>query len=72
MLCYKLRKETLAVLNLNDRPVAITILPDTILTVPGDFANYSRFVKADWEGKTALVFAVDLLERGELLKVHNV
>ena len=68
MLCYRLRTETVAMRHGATRPVAITLPPGIILSVPGDSANARGFVEVDWDGKRVQMFVVDLRDRGELIK----
>ena len=71
MLRYRLRTTTLGVFQKPTRPVAISIPAGTILKVPDGFANAAGFVEVEWDGKRVQIFAVDLRERGELIKTRS-
>jgi hypothetical protein len=71
MLRYRLPTTTVAVHREAAQPVAISIPSGTVLTVPDDSANSSGFVEVEWDGKSVQVFAVDLRDRGELIKARS-
>jgi hypothetical protein len=68
MLHYRLRTTTVAVHQEATRPVAISIPAGTVLRVHNDSANFSGFVEVEWNGKSVQMIAVDLHDRGELIK----
>jgi len=71
MLRYRLRTTTLGVHREAARAVAISKAAGTVLRVSDDSANSSGFVEVEWDGKNVQVFAVDLRDRGELIKARR-
>jgi hypothetical protein len=71
MLRYRLRTTTIVVHREATRPVAISIPAGTVLTVPDDSANSGGFLQVEWDGESVQIFAVDLRDRGELIKARN-
>jgi hypothetical protein len=71
MLRYRLRTTTLGVHQEATRHVAITIPAGTILKVPDGIANAAGFVEVEWDGERVEIFAVDLRDRGELIKAMS-
>jgi len=71
MLRYRLRTTTLAVHEEATRPVAISIPAGTVVRVSDNSANSGGFVEVEWDGNNVKVFAVDLRDRGELIKARN-
>jgi hypothetical protein len=68
MLRYRLRTATVAVHKESTRPVAITIPAGTILKGFDGLANTSGFVEVEWDGERVQIFAVDLRDRGEIIR----
>jgi hypothetical protein len=71
MLYYRLRTTTVGVHRDATRLVAITVPSGTILKVPDDPTNARGFVEVDCEGEWVQIFAVDLRDRGVLIKALN-
>jgi hypothetical protein len=71
MLLYELRSATVALIHENTRYVAITVPSGTILNVPDNLATAAPLVKVEWDGKSIQIFAVDLRDRGELIKTFS-
>jgi len=71
MLRYTSPMSTVAVDQAAIRPLAIFIPTGTILNVSVDAANCRRFAEVDWDLKSIHVFAVDLRDRGELIKAQS-
>jgi hypothetical protein len=71
MLRYRLRTTTLGVYQHSTRPVAISIPAGTILNVPDDFADATGSVEVEWDRERIHMFAVDIRERGDLIKTRN-
>ena len=69
---YRLRTDTIAVHQEVPRSVAVVLPAGTILEVSDDPAKVSGFVDAECGGKRVQVFAIDLRDRGELVKARNV
>jgi hypothetical protein len=53
------------------RPIAISIPAATVLRVPDGYVNAGGFVEVEWDGKNVQLFAVDLRDRGELIKAMS-
>jgi DNA-binding beta-propeller fold protein YncE len=70
MLRYRLRRNTVAVFQSNDR-VIITLRDGTIVKVPDDFAKCIGFVEVGWGCEKVQMFAVDLRDHGELIKAQS-
>ena len=68
MVRYRLRTTTVAIHQEATGPVATSIPAGTVLKVSDDATNSSGFVEVEWDGKSVQVFAVDLRDRGELIK----
>jgi hypothetical protein len=68
MICYKLRSTTIAVHRTATRPVAVYIPSGTVLKVINGAADADGFVQAEWDGESVQIFAVDLRERGEIIR----
>ena len=68
---YRLTSATVAVQHDSSRPAAIFIPPGTVVQVADDLSISSGLVDVYWNGKTVQAFAVDLLERGERVKVRS-
>ena len=64
-------KTTVGVHQEASRPVAISIPAGTVLRVPDGLANAAGLVDVEWDGETVQVFAVDLRDRGELIKTMS-
>jgi hypothetical protein len=43
----------------------------SFLRVPDGIANAAGLVEVEWDGETVQVFAVDLCDRGELIKAMS-
>jgi hypothetical protein len=71
MRCYRLQKTTVGVHQEASRPVAISIPAGSFLRVPDGLANAAGLVEVEWDGETVQVFAVDLRDRGELIKAMS-
>jgi hypothetical protein len=71
MLRYRLRTTTLGVHQGDTSPVAISIPAGTVLSVPEGAVKNSGFVNVEWDGQSVQIFAVDLRERGELIKTMS-
>jgi hypothetical protein len=71
MLRYRLRTATVALHQEAARPVAITIPSGTIVKVPHGLADSGVFVDVEWDGERVQIFAVDLRDRGELIKARS-
>lgn len=71
MMYYKLRSTTVGIDQETTRPVAISIPAGSLVRVPDDFVATGGFVKVDWNGKSVQIFAVDLRDRGELIKARS-
>lgn len=71
MALYRLRSAASALIQEATRPIAISIPAGTVLKGPDGSANAAGYVEVEWEGKSILVFAVDLRERGELLRAMS-
>jgi hypothetical protein len=71
MLRYRLRRATIAVHQGGARPVAMTIPSGTILKVADNTVNADGFVEVECGGEIIQIFAVDLRERGELVKAMS-
>jgi hypothetical protein len=68
---YQLQKTTMGVHQEHTRLVAISVPAGAVLRVPNDFANSSGFVQVDWDGISVQLFAVDLRDRGQLIKAQS-
>ncbi len=71
MLLYEIRSATMGLIHENTRYIAITIPSGSILNVPDNLANVAPLVKVEWDGKSIQIFAVDLRDRGELIKTFS-
>jgi hypothetical protein len=72
MLRCRLRTESVALSEEGYNGSSAIFVPSgTILEVPDDFANATRFVKVDWDGEWIQMFASDLRERGELINTRS-
>ncbi len=71
MLRYRLSATTLGVHQQGIRSVAISIPAGTVVGVASGLGKDVGFVEIEWEGKCIRVFAVDLRERGELVKAMS-
>jgi hypothetical protein len=72
MLRYRFRTNTVAVRQETTRPVAISIPAGIVLRVADDAANCNGFVVVEWDGRCVQIIAVDLRDRGELIKARSV
>jgi hypothetical protein len=52
-------------------PIAISIPAGSFLRVPNNPANATGLVEVEWDGETVQMFAVDLRDRGELIKAMS-
>ena len=68
---YRLRRVTVAVRQSAAQPVAIYIPAFAVLEVPEGAVNSSGFAEVEWDGKSVRMFAVDLRDRGELIKARS-
>lgn len=68
---YRLRRATVGLHQEATRLVAISIPAGAILRVPDDFANSTGFVEIEWNGESVQMFAVDIRDRGELIKTQS-
>ena len=66
--CYRLRTTTLGLHKGVTHPVAIWIPAGSFLRVPDGLANAAGLVEVEWDGETVQVFAIDLRDRGELIR----
>lgn len=71
MLRYRLSATTLGIHQQGTRSVAISIPAGTVVGVARGLAKNVGFVEIEWEGKCIRTFAVDLRERGELLRAMS-
>lgn len=71
MMYYKLRTATVGIDQETTRPVVISIPAGSLVRVPDDFVATGGFVNVDWNGKSVQIFAVDLRDRGELIKARS-
>ncbi len=71
MLRYKLQFATVGVHQGAAHPVAVTIPSGTTLQVTDDSADANGFVEVEWHGERLQIFAVDLQNRGQLIKVRS-
>ncbi len=71
MLRYRLRTTTLGVCQKSTRPVAISIPAGTILKVADALASATGFVEVEWHGERIQMLAVDIRERGDLIKTRS-
>jgi hypothetical protein len=71
MLRYQLSATTLGLHQQGIRSVAISIPAGAVVTVARGLAKNVGFVEVEWEEKSIRVFAVDLRERGELVKAMS-
>jgi len=71
MLRYRLTASTLGIHQTGMSSVAISIPAGTVVTVPRGLVKNVGFVEVEWEGKCIDVFAVDLRERGELVRAMS-
>jgi hypothetical protein len=63
---YRLLTPTLALFDEPDHPVTVTIcVGDVVEVIDGDTDN--RWVHVLWEGRTVMMFSLDLKTRGEAL-----
>lgn len=69
---YRIRTTIVALQQDANRQVAVTIPSGSILkTSEHHNADAAGFVDAEWDGVTVQVFAIDVLERGELIKAMS-
>lgn len=66
--CYRLRISSSGLQKGVTHPIAISIPAGSILRVPNGIANSVGLVDVEWDGETVQMFAVDLHDRGELIK----
>lgn len=71
MICYRLRTTTVGVHQEATRPVAISIPAGTVLKVPDDSVSSTGLIEVEWDGETVQIFAIDLSDRGELIKARS-
>jgi hypothetical protein len=71
MTCYRLRTTTVGLHQGATRPVAISIPAGSFLRVPDGLANAAGLVEVEWDGRRVQIFAVDLRDRGELLRAMS-
>ena len=66
---FKLEKTTLAIGDLNGKPVAVTIPAGDIVKLIADpsAAGNEKMVDVLWEGRTVAIYAIDLKQRGSRL-----
>jgi hypothetical protein len=69
--CYRLQTKTLVLREGSTRPVAMLLPAGSLLRMCEGFLNSSGLVEVEWEGENVQVFAVDLRERGELIKAMS-
>jgi hypothetical protein len=66
---FTLTVPTLAIESVDDRRVAITLPVDAVIKViSGPTSQDNRMVNVLWEGRTLVMFAVDLKERGQEIR----
>lgn len=68
---YRLRTTTVGLHQGATRSAAIWIPADSVLRVAADFVHTAGFVEVEWDGKSVQIFAVDLVERGELVRAAS-
>ena len=66
---YKLHAEVLGILMLTDHPRSSLMIPKegVVTVVSEEPINGGRMVDVTWGGKTLMIFAQDLRDRGELV-----
>jgi hypothetical protein len=69
--CYRLRVSSSGLQKGVSHPIAISIPAGSILRVPNNVANAVGLVEVEWDGETVQMFAVDLRDRGELIKAMS-
>ena len=63
--CYKLNTPTLAIMSLpNGKRFPMTVPKGTVVKVVNGPLDGTRLVDVEWEGKTVMMFTIDLRERG--------
>lgn len=71
MLRYRLRTPTICLQNSLPHPVAILIPAGSVVRLADSVAETAGLVEVEWEGKSGQIFAVDLRDRGELIKAMS-
>jgi hypothetical protein len=69
--CYRLRISSSGLQKGVNHPIAISIPAGSIVRVPNNFANAVGLVEVEWDGETVQIFAVDLRERGQLIRAMS-
>jgi hypothetical protein len=64
---YRLKSETLGISTTDRSRTAVIIPKDSIVTIVAGPFEGERLVDVIWNGKTIMLFAQDLRERGELV-----
>jgi hypothetical protein len=64
---YRLNTPTLAIVTCDRQKIAITIPLGGIVTVSQTDINGDRLIDVIWEGRSTMIFAQDLRDRGELV-----
>jgi hypothetical protein len=65
---YRVDTPTLAILSLpNGKRIAQTVPKGAVVTVVNGPLDGTRLVDVEWDGKTVMMFTIDLRERGTLI-----
>ena len=65
---YRLKSETIGLQEIQARKVAISLPPGAIVVIQ-EATDGEEFVECEWDGKQVFLFRVDLLKRGEHLRL---
>jgi hypothetical protein len=65
---YRLKTPTLTVLDQDGHRLPVMVPANSIVQVTAGRLDGNRLVDVEWEGKTLMMFTIDLRERGELVK----
>jgi len=64
---YRLNTSTLAIVNGDGQHSPVTVPAGSIVEVVAGPLDGNRLIDVEWEGKTLMMFTIDIRERGELL-----
>ena len=64
---YRMKTPTLAIMAHNGQNIPVTIPMGGEIEIVGGPLDGERLLDVEWEGKTVMMFTIDIRERGELL-----